>query len=88
MSLFHGLFGCPHRKTTFPRTRLAAAGIKETYMVCLDCAKEIPYNWARMRVGRTRQPIETESRCASTPLPSGMPPDPANAATPAAKALS
>ncbi len=52
VSLLTGLFGCPHRKTTFPRTRLRADGVKETYMVCLDCAKQIPYNWTRMRVGR------------------------------------
>jgi hypothetical protein len=27
-------------------------GGKETYMVCLNCGKEIPYNWNKMRVGR------------------------------------
>ncbi|HWB86973.1 MAG TPA: hypothetical protein VG675_22715 [Bryobacteraceae bacterium] len=44
---------CAHRRTTFPIT-LAAAGkestggsaAKKTYIVCLNCGKEIPYNWA------------------------------------------
>lgn len=64
MSMLSGIFGCPHRRTTFPITRSSVAGAplagsptmhvggKETYMVCLNCGKEIPYNWNKMRVGR------------------------------------
>ena len=67
MSLLNGLFGCPHKRTTFPRTRLCADGVqKVTYMVCLNCAKEIPYNWTSMRVGSVPVPQPT------TELPSRL----------------
>lgn len=46
--LLNGLFGCSHRRTTFPLTRDRK---KETYIVCLDCGKEFSYNWQEMRVG-------------------------------------
>jgi hypothetical protein len=46
---------------------LSADGIqKVTYMVCLNCAKEIPYNWTRMRVGSVPAPPPT------TELPSRL----------------
>ncbi len=49
------LFGCTHRNYTFPRTAKAgqrpqAAELTGTYVVCLDCGKEFPYDWQRMRV--------------------------------------
>lgn len=58
-SLLNLLFGCPHRRTTFPMTPTGksaapvASGMVrgETYVVCLDCGKELAYNWDEMRVG-------------------------------------
>src|SRR5437879_2679757 len=59
--LLEALFGCSHRKTTFPRTppphRNVCARISEpktqTYVACLDCAKELPYDWEKMQVIKT-----------------------------------
>ena len=55
-SILNLLFGCSHRRTTFPLTagrRDAAlklpAGAR-TYVVCLDCGKEFTYDWSAMRV--------------------------------------
>ena len=57
-SLLQAVFGCTHRKTTFPLTPIRARGIAarsatetkaQTYIACLDCGKELPYDWERMR---------------------------------------
>jgi hypothetical protein len=51
-SFFEGLFGCAHKRTTFPLTPAHKSGNKNaTYVVCLDCGKEFAYDWSRMRVG-------------------------------------
>jgi hypothetical protein len=54
-SLLNSLFGCSHRRTTFPITPARRAGFsnsnKGTYVVCLDCGKEFGYNWHEMKVG-------------------------------------
>ena len=53
------LFGCSHKRTSFPITlperarKVAApqsAAGHRTYITCLDCGKEIPYSWEEMRV--------------------------------------
>jgi hypothetical protein len=49
------LFGCTHKRYTFPitkrgRQRSAAAALTGTYVVCLDCGKEFPYDWHQMKV--------------------------------------
>ena len=50
------MFGCRHSNYSFPRTtrpvakRSAVAALTGTYVVCLDCGKELPYDWAEMRV--------------------------------------
>jgi hypothetical protein len=51
------LFGCAHRRCTFPMTsKRAGAALPEgeeranTYIVCLDCGKEFPYDWQLMKV--------------------------------------
>jgi RNA polymerase-binding transcription factor DksA len=50
------LFGCWHKNYSFPITnknragRSAAASVTGTYVVCLDCGKEFPYDWQRMKV--------------------------------------
>jgi hypothetical protein len=45
------LFGCAHRHCTFPRTAKKPGAGLTTYVVCLDCGKEFPYDWQEMRVG-------------------------------------
>lgn len=57
--LINALFGCSHRRTTFPltparrvgTTYASASGRHGTYVVCLDCGKELAYNWEKMEIG-------------------------------------
>ena len=60
--LLEALFGCLHRKTTFPLTpvrRIRNGSLQvtepkaETYVACLDCGKELPYDWTKMQRVRT-----------------------------------
>jgi hypothetical protein len=49
------LFGCWHSNYSFPITakvgaRGKAAQVTGTYVVCLDCGKEFPYDWKQMKV--------------------------------------
>lgn len=65
--LFDLLFGCWHRRRSFPRTvrpgtRIAAAAVTGTYVVCLDCGRELPYDWATMRVLRRTVQASAEQR--------------------------
>jgi hypothetical protein len=53
-------FGCWHQRYSFPisirsRSRNAsrlstAASLTGMYVVCLDCGKELPYDWKEMKV--------------------------------------
>jgi hypothetical protein len=49
-------FGCWHSHYSFPITvrtgsrRVKAASFTGTYVVCLDCGKELPYDWKEMKV--------------------------------------
>jgi hypothetical protein len=49
-------FGCWHSHYSFPITvrsgsrRIPAASLTGTYVVCLDCGKELPYDWKEMKV--------------------------------------
>lgn len=58
-SLLDVFFGCAHKNYSFPRTmrrgsqRSAAASLTGTYVVCLDCGKELPYDWNAMKVVAT-----------------------------------
>jgi len=53
------LVGCSHLRTTFPLTPtrkstghpLPGSSRFGTYVVCLDCGKELAYNWDEMKVG-------------------------------------
>jgi len=53
---FSSLFGCWHSHYSFPITvrggarRKGAAALTGTYVVCLDCGKEFPYDWQEMKV--------------------------------------
>jgi hypothetical protein len=69
MSLLNVLFGCTHKKLSFPitvrgarRRSSEAASATGTYVVCLDCGQEFPYDWSQMKVlrgtqGSSRQPV-------------------------------
>jgi len=56
MGLYDLLFGCTHERYTFPLTvlgesrRSEAAALTGTYVVCLDCGKEFPYDWQAIKV--------------------------------------
>ena len=58
MSMFDKLFGCSHKRCSFPITvrgklrRSAAAAVTGTYVVCLDCGQEFPYDWKQMKMVR------------------------------------
>lgn len=50
-----GLFGCKHLRQSFPLTprgnrKPIAACLTGTYVACLDCGKELPYDWNSMSV--------------------------------------
>jgi len=51
-AVLNAVLVCHHRRTTFPLTpgRGAAAALPRTYIACLDCGRELPYDWNRMRV--------------------------------------
>lgn len=59
-SLMNSIFGCSHRRLTFPLTPVRknggfpapGASRISTYVTCLDCGKELAYNWDEMRVGK------------------------------------
>ena len=61
-SFLNVLFRCPHRRTTFPLTPARNAGFsatnrhRATYVVCLDCGKELGYDWSRMCFGEPVPP--------------------------------
>ena len=50
------VFGCRHAHYSFPVTirgakrRPQAAALTGTYVACLDCGREFPYDWEEMKV--------------------------------------
>lgn len=52
-------FDCSHKNTSFPITlpknarQLAIPS--RTYIVCLECGRELPYSWDKMRVMKRRE---------------------------------
>jgi len=50
------VFGCRHSEYSFPMTirgarrNSAAAATTGTYVVCIECGKEMPYDWQSMKV--------------------------------------
>jgi hypothetical protein len=54
--LYDALFGCKHSRYSFPVTirraahRPQAAVLTGTYVACLDCGRELPYDWQEMKV--------------------------------------
>jgi hypothetical protein len=55
-ALIDTLFGCRHSSYSFPITvrprlrRNSAASLTGTYVACLDCGREFPYDWQEMKV--------------------------------------
>jgi hypothetical protein len=52
-AVLNTLFGCSHRKTTFPLTvqrRTGAHPRRSTYVVCLQCGAEFAYDWHSRRI--------------------------------------
>jgi len=57
-NLLDSFFGCSHSHYSFPRStglhsvsrRTPAASLTGTYVACLDCGKELPYDWEAMKV--------------------------------------
>ena len=61
--VYDAMFGCWHSHYSFPITirgsrRTAVASRTGTYVVCLDCGKELPYDWNEMKV-MNAQPQQT-----------------------------
>jgi len=54
--LMDAMFGCRHARYSFPLTIRAGSRRNQTaqhtctYVTCLDCGKEFPYNWQEMKV--------------------------------------
>lgn len=53
------LFGCSHRRTSFPFTRRREQDLG-TYVVCLECGVRIPYDWTQMRMAK--QPVRADNK--------------------------
>lgn len=60
-AIINFLFGCHHSHYSFPvtirgagRSRPQAAALTGTYVACLDCGKEFPYDWQDMKVITSR----------------------------------
>ncbi len=70
MSFYDTIFGCRHNNYSFPisvpytPSRSAAARLTGTYVVCLKCTKELPYNWSEMRIV-SEEATATKSRSRS-----------------------
>jgi len=64
-SIINALFGCSHKRTTFPITPNRRSTRKGTYVVCLDCGQEFDYNWKEMRM---TEPIMKPAPSASVPV--------------------
>ena len=69
-NLIDMLFGCRHKQVSFPMTskrgsrRSAAASLTGTYVVCLECGKEFPYDWSGMKI-IDHPPVPTEHIAAN-----------------------
>lgn len=63
--LIEWIFGCSHRRTTFPITARGdeskvdgRAPARATYVVCLECGRQIAYDWTTTRLGSCRGPAQ------------------------------
>lgn len=72
-NVFELLFGCKHEHCSFPITAKknsikisAAADVTGTYVVCLDCGKEFPYDWQAMKVLSSSTKINPHRHLSAT----------------------
>jgi hypothetical protein len=71
MKLFEMVFGCSHKRCSFPITlrgkqlRSPAASVTGTYVVCLDCGHEFAYDWNEMKMLQA-EPVRAEAVPAYT----------------------
>jgi hypothetical protein len=63
MSFMDLMFGCSHKRLSFPitvrgasRRRSEAASVTGTYVVCLACGQEFPYDWNQMKLVNPSSP--------------------------------
>ena len=67
MKLFDMVFGCSHKRCSFPITvrgkqrRSPAASLTGTYVVCLDCGQEFAYDWNEMKLVDPRNNDHTDA---------------------------
>jgi len=72
-TLLDALFGCFHKNLSFPITKRpgqrhsAASSVTGSYVVCLNCGKEFPYDWREMKVISRKS--ESSGRAHPAPLP-------------------
>jgi hypothetical protein len=75
-AIFDLLFGCCHKNRSFPITakkgstaaRSEAARVTGTYVVCLKCGKEFPYDWNLMKIVSPEAEGTSLAAAQSTPL--------------------
>jgi len=75
MGFLNLMFGCSHQRLSFPitvrgaRRRTQATAVTGTYVVCLECGQEFPYDWKEMKVVRRSSSaataVEAERRRAA-----------------------
>lgn len=72
MRLLDMVFGCSHKRCSFPITvrgklrRRPAASVTGTYIVCLDCGQEFPYDWNQMKLVDAQATPVAETKPAFT----------------------
>jgi hypothetical protein len=57
IGILERVFGCAHKKTTFPISRTRTSPMVRdsaiaAYVVCLECGTEFDYDWQAMKIGR------------------------------------
>jgi hypothetical protein len=69
MDILNTLFGCTHKQLSFPITlrNHSIRGPKATYVVCLDCGAELPYDWNQMKVVRNVRKGSRRAPAAAQP---------------------
>jgi len=72
MGLLNSLFGCNHKHLSFPITirgqlRSGASAARSTYVVCLECGHEFPYDWSRMRIVQEDRRAHTAASHTAAP---------------------
>ena len=72
-SILESIFGCAHRKTSFPltpvrrmwdRSAISTSNHQDTYVVCLDCGKKFSYDWNTMQIYNPMVRIPVTRRAA------------------------